>query len=130
MLKKVLVVDDSELIHNMYRLILQKYPGCTLLKAMNGREALEKLPTEQDIDLILLDINMPVMNGLQFLETVKKDGQYGSIPIIIISTEGKEEDTLRGLSLGAQGYIVKPFKSHLLHDLIECIMRKEAAISA
>ena len=127
MLKKVLVVDDSDLIHNMYRLMLKKYPGCEMISAKNGKEALDTLAVEEGIDLILLDINMPVMNGIQFLETTKEEGRYTHIPIIIISTEGKEEDTLRGLSLGARGYIVKPFKSIALHNLIESIFKKESA---
>jgi two-component system chemotaxis response regulator CheY len=127
MLKKVLVVDDSELIHNMYRLMLKKYGGCEILKAMHGREGLEVLAEHRDMDLILLDINMPVMNGLQFLERVKKDPALQRIPVIIISTEGKEEDTMRGLSMGASGYIVKPFKSIMLHNLIEAIIKKRTA---
>jgi len=130
MLKKILVVDDSELIHNMYRLILKKYDGCTLVKAMNGREGLDQLAVEEGIELILLDINMPVMNGLQFLEAVKKKAEYAHIPVIIISTEGREDDTLRGLSLGARGYIVKPFKSAMLHGLIESVLRPRGAGSA
>ena len=130
MLSKVLVVDDSELIHNMYRLILKKYDGCELVKAMNGQEALTRLETNRGIDLILLDINMPVMNGIQFLERLRQNGRHTHIPIIIISTEGKEEDTLRGLSLGARGYIVKPFKSLMLHNLIENIVSKDAAVNA
>jgi len=125
MLKKVMVVDDSELIHNMYRLILKKYRGCTLIKAMNGKEALDKLTVEEGVELILLDINMPIMNGLQFLETIKAMGMYTGIPIIIISTEGKEDDVLKGLNLGAKGYIVKPFKSIMLHNLIENIFKRE-----
>jgi len=120
--KKVLVVDDSDLIHNMYRLMFKKYPGCIQLRAMNGKEALDLLAIEKDIDLILLDINMPVMNGIQFLEIYRDTGTYSHIPVIIISTEGKEEDTLRGLSLGAKGYVVKPFKSHRLHSLIDQIL--------
>ncbi len=107
MLKKVLVVDDSELIHSMYRLILKRYRGCTFVKAMNGKEALEKLATEDAIDLILLDMNMSVMNGIQFLENIKSGGVYTHIPVIIISIEGKEKDIiLRGMELGAKGYTV------------------------
>jgi len=120
MLNKVLVVDDSELIHNMYRLIMKKYRGCRLTKAMNGKEALDKLAVDDDFDLILLDINMPIMNGIQFLETIKQKNKHTHIPVIIISTEGKEDDVLRGLNLGAKGYIVKPFKS-----LIESIANRE-----
>jgi len=121
MLKKVMVVDDSELVHNMYRLMLKKYPGCVQVSAKNGKEALDLVGREPDIDLILLDINMPVMNGVQFLENFSRHDLFKKIPIIIISTEGKEEDTLRGLSLGAKGYIAKPFRSLTLHELIENI---------
>lgn len=130
MFKKVLVVDDSELIHNMYRLMLKKYKNCTMYSVKNGKEALDRLGYDDDFDLIILDINMPVMNGIQFLETIRERRDYIHIPIIIVSTEGKEEDTLRGLSLGAKGYIVKPFKSISLHNLIESIMKKKAAASA
>lgn len=125
MLKKVLVVDDSELIHNMYRLMLKKYQGCTILSAKNGKEAIDILAVDNEIDLILLDINMPVMNGIQFLTIMRERNEYPHIPIIIISTEGKEEDTKRGLSLGAKGYIVKPFKSATLYDLIDKIYNKK-----
>lgn len=120
MLKKVLVVDDSALIHQMYRLVLNRY-SCTIADAMNGQEALEVLALQNDIELILLDINMPVMNGLQFLEKAYPLGIISRIPVIIISTEGKEEDTIRGLKLGARGYLKKPFHPAALHELIEKI---------
>jgi two-component system, chemotaxis family, chemotaxis protein CheY len=120
MLKKVLVVDDSSLIHQMYRLVLNRY-NCTIADAMNGQEALELLAVQNDIELILLDINMPVMNGLQFLEKASPLGIVSRIPVIIISTEGKEEDTIRGLKLGARGYLKKPFHPASLHEMIEKI---------
>lgn len=129
MVKKVLVVDDSNLILRMYRLVLQRY-GCEIVDAMNGAEALEVLSRENGVDLILLDINMPVMNGLDFLRKVQSESLYRHIPIIIVSTEGKEEDTLRGISMGARGYVKKPFKPSDLHILIERIFapqRVEAA---
>ena len=87
----------------------------------NGLEALEKLSQEESIDLILLDINMPVMNGLEFLQRILKEPAYQNIPVIIISTEGKEEDTIRGLKMGAKGYVKKPFQASELHSLIEKI---------
>jgi two-component system chemotaxis response regulator CheY len=124
-LKNVLIVDDSQLIHNMYRLIMQRYNGCRLVDAMNGLEALDILSKESDFDIILLDINMPIMNGIQFMEKLHDEFLYRYIPIIVISTEGREEDTLRALKLGAAGYVVKPFKPHLLHELIEKIIRKK-----
>ena len=121
MLKKILVVDDSSLIHQMYRLVMSRYQ-CEIADAMNGQEALEILSMQKDIQLILLDINMPVMNGVQFLEKASKTGLPTKIPIIVISTEGKEEDTIRGLKLGAKGYLKKPFNPRDLYDLIEKIL--------
>ncbi len=120
MLKKVLVVDDSALIHQMYRLVMNRYQ-CELVSAMHGGEALEMLSKHRDIDLILLDVNMPVMNGLQFMEKASAALIPKRIPIIIISTEGKEEDTVRGMQLGARGYLKKPFLPANLHALIEKI---------
>ena len=73
MLRKILAVDDSALIHQMYKLFLSRYKNCKLVSAMNGLEALDKLAQEEGIDLILLDINMPVMNGLEFLQRVQKE---------------------------------------------------------
>lgn len=121
----VLVVDDSQLIHSMYRLILNKFSGCRIVDAMNGLEALDVLSREDVFDFILLDINMPVMNGLQFMEKLKAENIHRHIPVIVISTEGKEEDTLRAMKLGAWGYVVKPFKPQTLFDLIEKVMAKK-----
>jgi two-component system, chemotaxis family, chemotaxis protein CheY len=121
MLRKILAVDDSALIHQMYKLFLSRYKNCKLISAMNGLEALDKLAQEEGIDLILLDINMPVMNGLEFLQRLQKESAYQAIPVIIISTEGKEEDTIRGLKMGAKGYVKKPFQASELHGLIEKI---------
>jgi two-component system chemotaxis response regulator CheY len=121
MLDKILVVDDSSLIHQMYRLVMSRYK-CEIVDAMNGQEALDILSVQNDIQLILLDINMPVMNGVQFLEKASKIGLPGKIPVIVISTEGKEEDTLRGLRLGARGYLKKPFNPTDLYSLIEKIL--------
>ena len=123
-LTKVLIVDDSHLIHQMYRLILGRYKDCAIKDAMNGLEALDLLSREQGFDLILLDINMPIMNGVQFMEKLKNDGLYRNIPIIVISTEGKEDDTMRALKLGAWGYVVKPFKPEVLHALIDKVLAK------
>lgn len=127
--KKILIVDDSALIHQMYRLVLTNYQ-CEIVDAMNGQEALEKLALQKDIDLILLDINMPVMNGVQFMERAQAQGIISKIPVIIISTEGMEEDTVRGLKLGAKGYLKKPFHPVALHDLIATILPKTSRLAA
>jgi two-component system chemotaxis response regulator CheY len=120
MLKKVLVVDDSALIHQMYKMVLMRY-RCEIVDAMNGQDGLDKLGKHRDVNLILLDINMPIMNGIEFIKKVKALDGLNTIPIVMVSTEGKEEDTLRGLALGAKGYVKKPFQPSDLHALIEKI---------
>ena len=127
--KKILIVDDSALIHQMYRLVMSNYQ-CEIVDAMNGQEALDKLALQNDVDLILLDINMPVMNGVQFMEKAQALGIIRKIPVIIISTEGKEEDTVRGLRLGAKGYLKKPFHPEALHDMIATILPKTSGLAA
>ena len=117
MLKKVLIVEDSTLQAKMYRTVFGKYPECRLVFALNGLEAMDQLVLEGEIDLIVLDINMPKMNGLTFLETMRRDG-YGHIPVIVISTEGKDEDIRRAIDLGAKAYIKKPWTPTQIHELI------------
>src|SRR5437870_3739920 len=92
MLTKILVVDDSELLHRMYDLVLARYrmKGCRVLHASNGREALAELAAHPDTDLVLLDINMPVMSGLEFLEYCKREKLFRDVDVIVISTEGSE----------------------------------------
>ncbi len=134
--KKILIVEDSELLHRMYDLILMRYrkTGTAVVHAFNGREALGLLHGHPDTDLIILDINMPIMSGLEFLTHCKKEKVFQKIPVIIVSTEGKEEDTLRGLKAGAKGYVTKPFQATDLYKMIDRIlssaeMSSEAAAS-
>jgi two-component system, chemotaxis family, chemotaxis protein CheY len=129
MLNKVLVVDDSPLIHQMYRLVFGRY-RCRLEVAMNGQQALDALTTQDDIDLVLLDINMPVMTGVQFLERCALDGLTDKAPIVVVSTEGMEEHTLRALRLGASGYLTKPFNASQLHDLVHKLVTARDAAKA
>jgi len=120
MLKKVLVVDDSNLIHQMYKMVLMRY-RCALVHAQNGRDGMDKLAQNPDVNVVFVDINMPVMNGLDFVKKVKETGNYDHIPIIIVSTEGKDEDAERGLALGASGYVKKPFQPSELHALLDVL---------
>lgn len=121
---KILVVDDSKLMHKMFEVMLRQY---TLVRAMDGREALERLNEHPDVDLIFLDINMPTMNGLEFLAAVKSDRELAEIPVVVISTVGNEEDTQRGLEAGAVAYIKKPFQNEQIHDIIAQVKEGSAA---
>ena len=118
--RKVLVVDDSKLMHKMFEVMLRQY---ALVHAADGREALDRLRAHTDIDLILLDINMPNMNGLELLAAMKAEPALAAIPAIIISTVGHEEDTARGLEAGAAAYIKKPFVSEEILDVIDKLPR-------
>jgi len=100
----------------MFEVMLRDFE---LVHAGDGIEALQRLGEHADIDLILLDINMPNMNGLEFLDKIKQDAALADIPVIIVSTEGKEEDTIRGLEAGAAAYIKKPFRSEEILVIIE-----------
>jgi two-component system chemotaxis response regulator CheY len=118
---KILVVDDSKLMHKVYEVMLRQYP---LVHANDGRDALQKLGEHDDIDLVLLDINMPNMNGLEFLAALSEEPVRDSPTVIVISTEGKEEDTRKGLEAGAVAYIKKPFRSE---EILEIIAKTEAS---
>jgi two-component system chemotaxis response regulator CheY len=82
-----------------------------LVHAEDGQQGLQRLVEHTEVDVILLDINMPVMNGLEFLDAVKRNSAFAEIPVVIVSTEGKDEDTERALEAGAAAYIKKPFQS-------------------
>jgi two-component system chemotaxis response regulator CheY len=122
--RKVLVVDDSKLMHKMYEVMLRQY---ALVYASDGRQALERLRDHEDIDLVLLDVNMPNMNGLEFLAQLRADPSRALLPVVIISTEGRDEDTVRGLEAGATAYIKKPFHSEEILDVIARLETKGSA---
>jgi two-component system chemotaxis response regulator CheY len=122
--RKVLVVDDSKLMHKMYEVMLRQY---ALVYALDGRQALERLREHPDIDLVLLDVNMPNMNGLEFLAELRADASRTDLPVIIISTEGRDEDTVRGLEAGATAYIKKPFHSEEILAVIAGLQTKGSA---
>jgi len=114
--KKVLVVDDSKLLHRIYDLLLR---GCVVVHAADGVEGIERLAQNPDVDLVLLDLNMPRMNGLDFLAQVRSDPGKLGLAVIIITTEGKAADTERGLKAGATAYLNKPFRNEELLAVIE-----------
>jgi two-component system chemotaxis response regulator CheY len=127
-LRKILIVEDSELLHRMYEVVFRehRFNGGLLLHAYHGQEALARLAQHPDVDLILLDINMPVMSGLQFLQHCRSERVFRDIPVVVISTEGKKEDTIRALQTGARGYVTKPFKPSDLHTIINRIFSASA----
>jgi two-component system chemotaxis response regulator CheY len=119
--RKVLVVDDSKLLHRMFEMMLRQYP---LVHAYDGKEALQRLSENKDVDLVLLDMNMPRMNGLELLEAMKADAAMKRIPVVLVTTQGSDEQTQRGLEAGAAAYVKKPFKNE---ELIAVVQRLTSA---
>ena len=120
MVNNILVVEDSS---TMRALIVstvegvESAGGVDVTETSSGFEALKILPHKR-FDLILTDINMPDINGLELVKFVKNSPEYTNIPLIIISTEGSDRDRQRGVELGANEYVVKPFKPEHLQMLI------------
>ncbi len=107
MSKHILIVDDSKTIRNLVAFIMKK-EGFKVTMAEDGIDGLEKLYNADHIDLIISDINMPRMDGFTFIKTVREQDAYRDMPIVVLSTEGKEQDIQQGLNLGANLYMVKP----------------------
>ena len=106
---KILVVEDSSSMRSYLTTMLTAEEGeLDIIEASSGFEALKILP-HHSFDAILTDINMPDINGLELVSFLKNHPVYRSIPILVISTEGTEEDRKRAMELGAQEYLVKPF---------------------
>lgn len=121
---RALIVDDSSVMRKIVERCLRQ-AGMDLgqvLEASNGAEALA-LINENRPDLILSDINMPVMDGLEFIRHVKELENAKEIPIVMITTEGGEKHVLEALSLGAKGYIRKPFTPDQVKEHVIPILR-------
>lgn len=117
MATRVLVVEDSSAMRSLIATTVEEIRGVEVVEAGNGFDALRVLP-QQRIDLIITDINMPDINGLEIVHFVKNNPNYHRIPIIIVTTERGEEDRKRGLALGASEYITKPFNPEDLRQIV------------
>jgi two-component system chemotaxis response regulator CheY len=108
MIGTILVVDDSATTRSLVASYLTDWEGVEVVEAASGFEALRVLPVRR-VDVIVTDINMPDINGLELISFVRANPNYRRIPVIIITTENSAEDRKRGLDLGASDYLVKPF---------------------
>jgi len=114
----ILIVDDSTAMRSLLVSTLETLGQVAIVQAPNGFEALRMLPREQ-IDLILTDINMPDINGLELLSFIRNNPIYKNVPVVVISTEGSRKDIEKGLALGANEYLVKPFHPEQLLDVVK-----------
>lgn len=121
-----LVVEDSPTMRQLITFALKRIPGSKVIEANDGIDALKKLST-QKFDIILTDINMPIMDGLKLVSMVRNDPVHKAIPIVIITTEGADEDRKRGLALGANAYIAKPIQTADLLNVVNQIISGRSA---
>jgi len=115
--KKILIAEDSPTMRALIVSTISAMGEFETVEAANGFEALRILPREK-VDLIITDINMPDINGLELVSFIRNNENYRKTPLFIISTEGSERDREKGLALGANAYLVKPFAPEQLQSLI------------
>lgn len=116
-MKTILIVEDSATTSALIRAVIDELGDFETVEASSGFEALKLLP-QQEYSLIITDINMPDINGLELISFIRNNPRYNQIPIVIVSTESSEEDKKRGMALGATAYVTKPFKSGELQEII------------
>ncbi len=118
---KVLVVDDSAIMRKVIEQILEML-GHEAVPAANGVEAFERLKEHDDVKLILLDWNMPEMNGIEFLRAVKDQSSLSMIPVIMLTTESERRKMIEAIEAGAKHYLTKPFQPETLATkILQCV---------
>jgi two-component system chemotaxis response regulator CheY len=127
-MKKILVVEDSAAARALVRAILEDpafsgtLGGCDVVEASCGFDAMRLLPRDR-YDLIITDINMADINGLELIHFIRKSEHHRATPLAIISTQASERDVERGLALGANAYVPKPFTAEKLRDVCGALLR-------
>jgi len=121
--KKVLVVDDSLSAREEVSAALEP-AGFEVLHAADGVDGLNKIRNSDDLAVVVADINMPEMSGLEMLAQVKREERWAALPIVVLTTEGHPELIRQAKSTGARGWMVKPFKP----DLLVALVRKLAGV--
>ncbi len=121
-MQRILIVEDSETMRSLLAASLEDLDiPVKISEASSGFEALRILPRE-DFDLVVTDINMPDINGLELVSFVRSNERYRSIPLVIVSTEGSSRDRDKGLGLGADAYLVKPFEPEALRQIVRDLL--------
>ena len=119
---KILVVDDDKTTRKLLSLYL-KGKGYEIATAENGLDAMEKLGAG-DINLIVTDMNMPYMDGIELTKTLRSDAAAGNIPIIMVTTEADEDERKKALEAGVDDYLVKPTNAEQISESIKMILKK------
>ncbi|PBQ33765.1 two-component system response regulator [Sphingobacteriaceae bacterium] len=122
MKKNILIIDDSESIREVIATGLES-AGYTVIKGINGEDGLKCLAANPSLELIITDLNMPVMDGISFLKEVRKSEKHKYLPVIILTTESQEAKKQEARNAGATGWIIKPFSKEKLINVIKKVVR-------
>jgi two-component system, chemotaxis family, chemotaxis protein CheY len=115
-----LVIDDSRTVRIIIGQILREI-GMEVLEAVNGLEALEQIKQNPDVELMLVDWNMPEMNGLELVQAVRRDTRFASLPLMMVTTETEMAQVIRALDAGAQEYVMKPFTKDIIEEKLRVL---------
>jgi two-component system chemotaxis response regulator CheY len=121
-MQRVLIIDDSSATRAYVRAALEEMDDLQVSEAASGFDALRILPRER-FDLLLVDINMPNINGLELISFIRRSETHRDTPLLIISTEASERDRARALTLGANGYLAKPFTAEALAEAVRALKK-------
>jgi len=121
MTKTIMIVDDSASMRGLISMTL-KNNGYEVIEASDGKEAIKRLSSAGKVDLIITDLNMPNMDGIQFIKTVKGDSKHRFIPVVMLTTESQDTKKEEGRLAGAKAWIVKPFKPEVLVGVVKKII--------
>jgi len=129
-LEHVLIVEDSPTMRALLVAALEGLPrDLDVTEVASGFEALRRLPRER-FDLIVTDVNMPDINGLELVSFVRRNPAYARVPLLIVSTEGSERDRAKGMALGADAYLVKPFEPEDLQRIAQSLLDERRGVDA
>ncbi|MFP2913069.1 response regulator [Pyxidicoccus sp. 3LFB2] len=119
---RALVVDDSQAMRRSIMYALQRLSGVVCTEAQDGAEGLKKL-TQGRYDLVLTDINMPLMDGLKLISHIRQATDHRHVPIVVITTESAAADRERAMKLGASAYLVKPVQAKVVMDTVRDLLK-------
>jgi len=119
-MRNVMVIDDSKTVRNYHSAILTDF-GFNVVEAENGMEAIEK-SLDENIELFLVDVNMPIMDGYSFIKDIRQNESYALTPIIMITTQAHDSDKVEAYKVGANLFETKPIKPELLHHFVKILL--------
>ncbi len=122
--RRILIVEDSPTMRQLLVFALRRLENVEVVEAQDGMDGLRKVSSDA-FDLALIDINMPVMDGLKLISLIRGEDSLKHIPIVVITTEGADEDRQRAMTLGANEYLTKPIQANKVLQLARALLKLE-----